>query len=453
MGATNRLRATARAGLVLVAAAAFVVAVYAVIVAGGGALIGRTDAPHAGLSIVATIIVALGFEPMLARVRPWAAQLTQRGRRTPDAVLSTFLDQITSAYPTDKVPARMAELLAEGTGAAYAQVWLVLDGQLTLAQTWPADAAAGTEPPHLVADGPAVAGCRVLPVRHAGELVGVLLVQERDRQPLTPLEQKLFAELAAQAGIVLRSARLRAELARRLSEISSRAAELRASRQRIVAAEDEERRRLERDIHDGAQQHLVALAVNVRLVRTLMARAPQQAAPMLGELRATAAGTVETLTNLARGIYPPLLLEQGLVPALCAAAETSPVPATVTAAPIDRLPAAVEAALYFCCAEALQNAAKHARATHVDIDVHERDATVTVNVADDGTGFAMDAPRSGAGLTNMRDRVEAVGGGLTVASRPGGGTVVTASVPAAQPAPDNSHMATSRSGANADFAR
>jgi signal transduction histidine kinase len=283
--------------------------------------------------------------------------------------------------------------------------------------------------------------------------VGVLLVQERDQQPLTPIEQKLFAELATQAGMVMRNVRLRAELARRLSEISRRAAELRASRQRIAAAEDEERRRLERDIHDGAQQHLVALAVNVRLVRTLMARAPQQAATALGELRATAAATVETLTNLARGTYPRLLVEEGLLPALRAAAASSPVPATLTAAPIDRLPGAAEAALYFCCVEALQNAAKHAHATRVDIDVQQCDTTVTVKIADDGTGFEKDAPSSGTGLTNMQDRVEAVGGGLTVASRPAAGTVVTASVPVAQPARDDSHMATSRSGASAHFAK
>jgi signal transduction histidine kinase len=432
--------------------AAFVAGVYVVIVRGGGALIAQSDSPHLGLSVLATAIVALGFEPVLTRVQPWASSVLHGGRRPPNEVLGRFLTQVTEAYPTDEVPSRMARLLAEGTGAAYAQVWLVLGGRLTLAQTWPPRATAGEDPPDPGDQGRVLPGRRLMAVHHASELLGVLLVQERERQPLTPVEEKLFAGLAAQAGLVLRTVRLRAELARQLAQISQRATQLQASRQRIVATQDEERRRLERDIHDGAQQHLVALAVNLRLAQTLLARSPQRAEDVFADLRTAAADTIETLSDLSRGIYPRLLTDAGLVPALRAAAATSPVPVAVTADPLGREPAEVQAALYFCSLEALQNAAKHAHAGHVHIDVRRQHAVLTVVVCDDGIGFAADVPRTGTGLANMRDRVESVGGTLTVASRPGEGTEITARIPADQSPVASAHAAASRSGPKADLA-
>jgi signal transduction histidine kinase len=416
-------------GLILASMVAFVAGVYVVVVLGGGALVGQSDSPHLGLSVLATMIVALGFGPVVARVRPWAVRLVHRGRAAPDEVLTRFLAQVTGAYRTDEVPARMARLLAEGTGAAYAQVWLVVGGDLTLASTWPPDAPTRGDPPDPADRQPVDRGRRVMAVRHAGELLGVLLVQEHERQPLTPVEEKLFGGLAAQAGLVFRTVRLRAELARQLAEISHRAAELQASRQRIVATQDEERQRLERDIHDGAQQHLVALAVNLRLAQTLVARSSDRTPDVFADLRSAAAETIETLADLSRGIYPRVLTESGLVPALRAAADTCPVPVTVTAGPLGREPVDVEAALYFCCLEALQNAAKHAGARHVLVEVRRDDGALTLVIRDDGTGFA-GSTGGGTGLTNMRDRIESAGGALVVASRPGEGTEVTARIPA-----------------------
>jgi signal transduction histidine kinase len=426
---TGAVRGGARAGLVVLAMAVFVVAVYAVVVRGGGMLIGRTSGPHVGLAVLATAIVALGFEPTLARVRPWATRLVHGNQAAPYDVLTRFLDQVSGAYPTDEVPARMAMLLAQGTGAAYAQVWLVVGDRLTLASSWPPDAATAAEPPDPADEHAVARGRRIMTVHHAGELLGVLLVQEHERQPLTPVEEKLFGGLAVQAGLLLTAVRLRADLARQLAEISQRAAELQLSRQRIVAIQDEERRRLERDIHDGAQQHLVALAVNVRLAQTLVERSSDRAEGVFADLRATVAETIETLTDLSRGIYPRVLTEAGLVAALRAAADTCPVPVTVTADQVDGEPAEVAAALYFCCLEALQNAAKHARATRIIVDVRRGDDAIVLAVSDDGAGFDADAPRPGAGLSNMRDRVESVGGTLAIASRIGEGTAVTARVP------------------------
>ena len=186
----------------------------------------------------------------------------------------------------------------------------MVNDDLVLAATWPPTADADQQPPG--ADPPP--GRRALTVRLAGEVLGVLRLQEHDRQPLTPVEERLFAGLAAQAGLVLHGVRLRAELAQRVVELSARAEELRVSRERLVDTQDAERRRLERDIHDGAQQHLVALAVNLRLAQTLATRSPERARKVLAEQRAAARTTIDTLVDLSRGIYPRQLAEDGVGP-------------------------------------------------------------------------------------------------------------------------------------------
>ena len=196
-------------------------------------------------------------------------------------------------------------------------------------------------------------------MRHGDELLGVLVVQERHRVPLTSVEERLFAGLASQAGLVLRGVRLRRGARARLEELSARAGELRASRQRVVDAQDAARRRLERDIHDGAQQHLVALAVNLSLAGTLAGRAPERADDLLAAQEAAAEETVATLVRLSRGIYPPLLEAHGPGAALRAAVEHAGVPVLVDDEARAGAPN-VEAAAYFCCLEAVQNATKHA---------------------------------------------------------------------------------------------
>jgi signal transduction histidine kinase len=249
--------------------------------------------------------------------------------------------------------------------------------------------------------------------------------------PLTGVEQRLMTGLAAQAGLVLRLAALRAELEDRHAELLSRAGDLRASRDRLIAAHDAERRRLERDLHDGAQQHLVALTVNLRLAQTISGRSPERAAHLLAEQADAARVAIDTLTSLSRGIYPPLLGAEGLVSALRSAAASSSIPVTVDSTTTERPPAAVEAALYFCCMESVQNAAKHSGADCVAVRLVDRAGRWRLSVLDQGTGFDSRGPASGTGvgLVNMRDRLDAVGGTLTVASRPGRGTTVTAEVP------------------------
>jgi signal transduction histidine kinase len=433
MSPLGRLRRRSRseqvAGLLVVGGLVVLVAgTYVVLVLGGGLLIGHTSSPHLGLSVLATAVVALAFDPVQVRLQAAATRLVHGGQPSPYDVLQGFSATSAGSHPAEELPSRMAHVLADGTGAAWAQVWLVVDGRPTLAACWPPEEApTDPEPSALPTE-----GRRSLPVRHGGELLGVLVVQERPGVPLTPVEERLFRGLASQAGLVLRGARLRSELEARLAELAVRAEELRASRQRLVDAQDAERRLLERDIHDGAQQHLVALAVNLRLAETLAVHSPDRAARLLADQERAASVAIDTLARMSRGIYPALLTSAGPVAALRAAFDNSPVPVQVVAEDVGWCPPGVEAAAYFCCVEAVQNALKHAAATTIRVELRSGSGTLELVVVDDGAGFDP-AAGAGAGLANMRDRVEALDGTLTTSSAPGRGTRVRVVLPFPSP--------------------
>jgi signal transduction histidine kinase len=418
--------------LVLAGLTVFVVLVYVVIVLGGGALTGHTASPSGPLSVLATAVVALAFEPVQARLEAFASRTMHGGVASPYDVLSRFSETVSGSYAAEELPSRMARLLAEGTGSDWSQVWLVVGDRPRLAATWPPDATrerAAGDPGDRVED--EVSGRRSLEVRHGSDVLGVLVVQEHEHRPLTTVEERLFEGLAKQAGPVLRGARLRAQLELRGAELSARADELRASRERLVDLQDEERRLLERDIHDGAQQHLVALAVNLRLAQTLAQQAPDRADAILAGQVQAAVDAVDTLVHLSRGIYPRLLAERGLAAALRQAVVNSPVPVQVIPHCVGRLSATVEAAAYFCCLEAVQNAAKHSAAMMIRVDLMDEAGYLQCVIEDDGVGFDVRTTTAGTGLTNMRDRVEAAGGTLAIRPAPGGGTRIVALLPTA----------------------
>jgi signal transduction histidine kinase len=249
------------------------------------------------------------------------------------------------------------------------------------------------------------------------------------KEPLAPEEAELLDRLAEQAGLVLANARLTADLEARLAQIARQAADLRASRQRIVAAQDEERRRLERNIHDGAQQHLVALAVKLRLAKGLLQKDTDQGRRMLVELRGEIDAALDTLRSLALGIYPPLLEEQGIAAAIAAQYTRSSLPVRMETDGIGRYPIELEAAVYFCTLEALQNAAKYAHASEITVSLRERDDAIEFVVADDGVGFDPSANGRGTGVQGIRDRISVFGGDATIESSPGTGTTVRGRVP------------------------
>jgi signal transduction histidine kinase len=260
-------------------------------------------------------------------------------------------------------------------------------------------------------------------VRHRGDLLGALSLTKPPGERLTPAEQKLAGDLAAGAGLVLRNVRLTEELLARLEE-------LQASRQRIVAAQDQERRRLERNIHDGAQQQLVALTVKMRLARSLAERDPAKTEAMLGQMEGETNTALEDLRDLARGIYPPLLADKGLPAALEAQGRKSGLPVSVSPDGVGRYPQEVEAAIYFSVLEALQNVAKYADASSVDVTLSAVNGSVRFEVRDDGHGFDPSTTGYGTGLQGIADRLSALGGSVQVRSGPGSGTTVTGEIPA-----------------------
>jgi signal transduction histidine kinase len=414
------------------AMAAFITAVYVAIVVGVGGLLGSGSRPNLALSILATAIVAVAFQPVRERVQRLANRLVYGKRASPYEVLSQFSHRVAGTYSSEDVLPRMARVLSEGTGASRADVWIRLGDGITPAASWPSGD--GPAPSRVAITGqvlPAIPGLsRIVPVRHQGELLGALSIIKRPGESLTPVEEKLLTDLAAQAGIVLQSVRLTAELRTRLAEISQQAVELRASRQRIVATQDAERRRLERNIHDGAQQNLVALTVKLRLATALAKRDPARARVSVKALEAESDQALETLRALARGIYPPLLREHGLATALRAEAEKMPLPATVRADDVRRYPPEVEAAVYFVCLEALQNVTKHARAARVEINLHSLAHEFSFEVTDDGAGFDVAKDVHGSGLRNMMDRIESLGGRLEIRSAAHHGTTVSGTLPA-----------------------
>ena len=403
--------------------AAFITAVYVGIAVGIGTLVGSGGKPNLGLSILATAIVAVGFQPLREHMQRFANRLVYGKRATPYEVLSQFSERVAESYASDEVLPRMARVLAEGTGADLAEVWLRSGDVLRPAAAFPLESPVAA-PVQLDGAGPPTIpdAARAVEVRHQGELLGALTVTKRRGESLTPIEIKLMDDLAHQAGLVLKNVGLTADLQARLGD-------LRASRQRLVAAQDNERRRLERNLHDGAQQHLVAIKVKLGLVEILATRDPEKAKATILALKRDADEALETLRDLARGIYPPLLADKGLAAALQSQAGKATLPVNVEADGIGRYPQETEAALYFCTLEALQNVQKYAAASAVAVRLREEREQLLVEVTDDGRGFDVTTATRGAGLTNMEDRLEALGGKLQIESTPGVGTTLRATVP------------------------
>jgi signal transduction histidine kinase len=425
--------------------AAFITAVYVGIAVGIGTLVGSGGKPNLGLSILATAIVAVGFQPVRERVQKIANRLVYGKRATPYEVLAQFSERVAESYAADEVMPRMARVLAEGTGAQRTDVWLRSGATWRDAAVWPVDAPRSEVLPTRDDALPAVTGNLVMvEVRHQGDLLGALSVTKRTGESLTPVEENLLAHLAGQAGLVLKNVGL-------ASDLRARLVELRASRQRLVTAQDEERRRLERNLHDGAQQHLVALKVKLGLAEMLMARDPQKAMATLEQLKGDADEALETLRDLARGIYPPLLAEKGLVAALESQARKATVPVSVGADGVGRYSQDVEAAVYFSVLEALQNVQKYAQASAVTVTLRQAGGQLQFCVGDDGRGFDTATVVRGSGLVNMSDRVDSLGGAIAIDSTLGSGTRLKGSIPVYDAMVAADQASTSLSGLNSDL--
>jgi len=415
--------------------ALFITGVYVGIVVGIGNLLGAADRPSLTLSILATAVVAVAFQPVRDRVQRFANRLVYGKRATPYEVLSQFSDRVAGVYSSEAVLPRMASVLGEATGASRADVWIRLGDEIVPAASWPA--ANGHTSSPLKIEGqllPSVPGVsRIVPVRHQGELLGALSINKRPGEALTPVEEKLLTDLAAQAGLVMRNVRLTVELQERLRETSARAAELRAARQRLVTAGHVARSPLERNIQAATEPRLLSIAGRIAGARQLMQGDATIATAVLNQLTAEANETLELLRDLARGIYPPLLIDQGPVAALQAYLKKARVPVQLDIArgfATNRFDEQVEGAVYFCCVEALQNVYQHAGAAPTIVWLSATDGRVEFSITDRGPGFDQQHGELGPGLQTMSDRVRALGGSLEVRSNPGAGTTIKGSIPA-----------------------
>jgi signal transduction histidine kinase len=389
----------------LLGAVALLLVAAPVILVGGDGTLPAGVAP----GFVAGIVVALAIALLRAPARRLANRVVYGGRATPYEVLSEFTGRVGETYSTEDVLPRMAQLLGEATGARVARVWLRVGPVLRAEATWPDDAPPRGDLPS-GEQLPSFGDDHAFEVRHQGELLGALSVTESPDDPITPEKERLARDMASQAGLVLRNVRL--------------IEELRDSRRRIVAAQDERAKKLERNIHDGAQQQLVALSVQLRLAEGIVERDPAKTKELLGDLQRRTTDTLEDLRDLARGIYPPLLADKGLPSALEAQARKSPLPVRLDPDGVGRYEQDVESAVYFCCLEALNNVAKYAHASSVTIRLSHDDGELRFEVVDDGRGFDPGSTGYGTGLQGMADRLDAIGGHLQVRSAPGAGTVV-----------------------------
>jgi signal transduction histidine kinase len=400
------------------------------------------------LGVMVAITIVTGLISAERRRRRAAASLTAI-----DFVRTSFAGRLARGDPMDELVVQVVEALRDAFKLDDAELWLHEGGVLRMESSNPprklADLRITPAEESIIANarvsGPAwakvwlpalledrhAASLRIAPVSVSGRLLGLIVIQrERRGDALAADADATLEELAREVGAGLNKQRLDAALRASLEQLRQQADELQASRARIVAAADAERRRIERDLHDGAQQYLVAIAVKARLIQQLARTDPAGGMALTQDLVHDVESALDELRTLAQGIYPPLLSSAGLVEALAAACRRMPLRVRLEAEGVGRYQTELEAAVYYCCLEALQNASKHAGdGTSAAVRVWEEGGALCFEVDDDGAGFDVENKTSGTGLTNMSDRLGAVGGTLLIESSPGVGTRVHGTVP------------------------
>lgn len=383
----------------------FVVLTYLGLVTVLGALVGGGTVT----AVIATAVIAFAFHPVQRAVQTGVHHLVYGARPAPRQVLSAFARRAGTVTDDETILADLAALAADGLGAAAASISLRVGDQL--------------RPPPL--DGPVVS------VDDDGEQVGTISLKLRPGAEPTTDDEALLADLAALAGPVLRAIRLRTALSERNTELA-------ASRARLATAATGERRRLERDLHDGAQQRLIAIKIQLGRAARASRRAVNgdrtaatEAADTVDATLRDADLAINELRDLVHGIYPVALDAEGLAAALRAQARAAPLPVSIhdDLPPGLRYPRDIEAAAYFCCLEAIQNATKHASADRIDVHLAGDPTRLVFAVTDDGIGFTPDGNHDGHGLIDLTDRAAALGGRVRVTSSRGAGATVSGWLP------------------------
>ena len=404
------------------------------------------------------LLVSFAAQPLRQRLEKIVARVLYGDEPRGLMALARLGDTVAPSIDARDLGARIADAARAALGASWAGVWLYIPGNgsgtlrpVSVSGAEPGPSAVLPRPVStaltdlsggvpfadlpvevaqslrsLFADEPVL----VASLTSTGNLIGLIACGGRPKDSFGDEDVELLAVVARESALALRNIRLEEELRERLEQIEQQAAELHNSRQRLVTAQDHERRRIERDLHDGAQQQLVALAARLR--RAARAEDPSTGRA-LEELADEAEEAVFALQELARGIYPSLLADRGLQAALQAHAARLPATVRVEVGPLihgRRLAPELEAALYFVGLEAMTNAVKHAPGARIIVSLRadRQKRTVTLEVHDDGPGFDAGASTPASGLQNMADRIDALGGVFAVESVPGGGTWVRAEV-------------------------
>jgi signal transduction histidine kinase len=365
---------------------------------------------------VATAAVAIAFQPMQRRLQAIANRVVYGQRLSPYEAVASFAHRVEESFVSEDVLPAMAFAAAMGIGATRSRVRLFHPGGGESAVWWP-EVDAATAPSDEF-------DC-IVPVVHQGEQLGEIAIARDRGDPMTAHHEQLLGDIVSQAVLAMRSLRLTEELRQRLVE-------LRESRRRLVTAQDEERRRMERDLHDGAQQILVAMKIKLGVAKSMIADEPEDASTMLDDISAQSSEAIDTLRDLARGLFPQALMDGGIVRAIESHIAKSGLRASVVADPtVTRFDPQTEANVYFVIREALQNASKYAPSASVVVHLGAAGDALTFDITDDGAGFDAASVKLGNGTQNMRDRLEALGGELAIDSTPGHGTCVHGRAPVA----------------------
>jgi signal transduction histidine kinase len=407
-------KAIVYAGLAL-----FISLAYVAIVVGVGTLFGGDDA-NAALRIAATGTVALAFEPVRERLQRFGNRLVYGRRATPYEVMSSFGHRMAAVPSVDDVLPDMAETAARGVSGTAARVTLLLGDGRSRSVTWPAE-------------GPVIQPTFALPVAYVGSSIGEIAIAKPPNEPLRPAERRLLQDLAGHAGLALHNVRLASDLEAKAEELAAQTHEIERSRERLVTARDAQRRRLERELRDGIGVELAAIRDEVGSDAERVSADPDGVQRSLDDLGVRANDALDQLRDVARGIFPPLLIDKGLVAALESHVRKAGVGTTLEVDPRvagARFEPAAENAVYFCCVQALQNAHRHAPGANVTVRLGlDGPDVLAFVVRDDGAGFDPATVEIHEGMQIMTDRIAALGGTIAVDSSPGEGTTVSGRIP------------------------
>ncbi|KRE30549.1 sensor histidine kinase [Agromyces sp. Soil535] len=369
-------------------------------------------------AVLITTLLAVCLLPVRAWMQRWIHRALFGDRDRQLTMLSELGARLEQAVEPRDLLMRLAEAVQDGLDASWVRIRLATtDGTLA-------------ESPAGVSGEPAGEAVESIDLVRGEETLGRIDVGPRHRGEYSDAERTLLRTFAGQAGASVANVRLTAQLAEQLDELT-------ASRERLVAAQDDERKRLERDLHDGIQQNVVAQIAGLRLARNRLQRG-QLTAEELVELQDQARETLTDLRELARGIHPPVLSDNGLVAAVESGVARFPIPLTVeadAAVRAERFPDDVETTAYYVVREALANTAKHAHATHASVGLARNDGRLRIAISDDGCGIGTLAPASATrgGLANIRDRVAALRGTVNVTANEPTGTIVRVELPVDRP--------------------